>query len=156
MTQSEFLEKLKKALENDLSGQAVQENVNYYRAYIIEETGKGRTEEAVITELGDPWVIARSLIEVAENAGESRDGSAYYENTSRRKPANNANSERRSNIHVTGFRVWWKKLLLILGIIGAILILVAVIGGIFSLLMPLLVPILLVMLVVRLIGGTRR
>ena len=34
MTKREFLDKLKKALVNDLSGSVIQENVNYYNDYI--------------------------------------------------------------------------------------------------------------------------
>ena len=37
MTKREFLDKLKKALVNDLSGSVIQENVNYYNDYITEE-----------------------------------------------------------------------------------------------------------------------
>ena len=37
MSKREFLDKLRKALENDLSGSVVQENVNYYNTYINEE-----------------------------------------------------------------------------------------------------------------------
>ena len=66
MTREEFLKKLKEALENDLSGRIVQENVSYYESYIIEEIRKGRTESEVIEELGDPWIIARSIIDMAE------------------------------------------------------------------------------------------
>ena len=44
MTKREFLDKLKKALANDLSGSVVQDNVNYYNEYITEEVRKGRTE----------------------------------------------------------------------------------------------------------------
>ena len=34
MTKQEFLEKLRAALGNDLSGAVVSENVNYYKQYI--------------------------------------------------------------------------------------------------------------------------
>ena len=44
MTKREFLDKLKKALVNDLSGSVIQENVNYYNDYITEEVRKGRRE----------------------------------------------------------------------------------------------------------------
>ena len=49
-----------------------------------------------------------------------------------------------------------RKLLLVLGVVGVFLIVIAVIGGIFSLLMPILVPVLVVAFILRLIGGTRR
>ena len=40
MTRSEFLNKLKEALANDLSGPVIQENVDYYSGYIADEVRK--------------------------------------------------------------------------------------------------------------------
>ena len=45
MTGSEFIEKLKKALENDLSEAQVREQTAFYSSYIREEVRKGRSEE---------------------------------------------------------------------------------------------------------------
>jgi len=36
MTKREFLDKLKKALANDLSGNVIRDNVDYYNDYITE------------------------------------------------------------------------------------------------------------------------
>ena len=51
MTKQEFLEKLRAALGNDLSGTVVSENVNYYKQYITDEVAKGKSEKEVIDEL---------------------------------------------------------------------------------------------------------
>ena len=78
MTKMEFLEGLRKALGNDLDRATVQENVNYYDGYISDEVSKGKTEEEVTAELGDPWVIAQTVIDAEEaKRGMSKDGSAY-------------------------------------------------------------------------------
>ena len=53
MTRQEFLARLREALESELDRRTVQENVDYYSSYIIEETAKGRPESDVIAELGD-------------------------------------------------------------------------------------------------------
>ena len=79
MTRSEFLEKLRSALGNDLSGSVIQENVMYYDNYIQEEVRKGRTEADVIAELGDPWVIARTIIDSVENQKEIRSQRQTYQ-----------------------------------------------------------------------------
>lgn len=155
MTRNEFLERLRKALENELNGSAIQENVDYYDSYITEEMQRGRTEAEVTAELGDPWVIARTLIEAAENAEEAKGARQSYDAPGERGGRGQGNSSAGKNIRVFGFDTWWKKILLVLGIIGAVLIVVAVIGGIFSLLMPILIPVLLIMLVVRMIGSKR-
>ena len=151
MTKIVFLDKLKKALGNDLPGAVVQEHVNYYHNYINEEIGKGRSEAEVIRELGDPWAIARNIIaseEVKGNAKETYDG---YE------PERQADHiwNRTTAIHVFGIDSWWKKLLLILGVIGVVLVIGAVIGGLLSLLMPL-IPVLIVIWVVIRVLNRRR
>ncbi|KMZ53964.1 DUF1700 domain-containing protein [Dorea sp. D27] len=153
MTRNEFLEKLRNALENDLGGSAVQDNVEYYGSYIMEEVRKGRPEAEVVEELGDPWVIARSLIDAAENVAETYSG--YQAKEASGGQGSGQSYGTGGSVHVFGIDSWWKKLLLVLGIIGVVLIVIAVIGGIFSLLMPLIVPIIVVMLVVRLVGRRR-
>ena len=154
MTRNEFLEKLRQALENDLHGQIVQENINYYNNYITEEVKKGRTEEAVTGELGDPWMIARTLIEAAENgSSDSGSYSAYDSGQTRESGNRNPNN---STAQVSGFGSWWKKVLLVLGIIGVFVLVIGVIGGLFALVAPLIVPLLVVLFILRLFGQGRR
>lgn len=153
MTRSEFLGKLKEALENELSGYLVQDNINYYNNYIMDEVKKGRNEEEVVAELGDPWVIAKTVIGSSEAQGNCK-GNNTYEPKQRKDPRQEQEST--GNLKLFGLNSWWKKLLLVLGIIGVFAIIIAVIGGIFSLVMPLLVPILVIVCVFRLIGRTRR
>ena len=69
MTKKGFLEKLKTALDSNLSDAAVQEQIAFYKQYIEDEVRKGRSEEEVVKELGDPWAIARTIIDSAEIRG---------------------------------------------------------------------------------------
>lgn len=150
MTKYEFLEKMRHALANDLSGSVIQDNINYYDGYISDEVRKGRSEAAVIDELGDPWAIARNIIEAMENTGNGQESYTY-------DPAQQGfGNGQNSRVRVIGVNSWWKKLLVILGVLGIIMLVVAVIGGIFSLLAPIIIPVLIIMFVVRLIGGRRR
>lgn len=159
MTRQEFLAKLRQALESELDHRTVQENVDYYNSYIIEETAKGRPESDVIAELGDPWVIARSVIGMS---GDGLGAQTAYETASGRGQENKSREKsggyqgRGEEGGFSAFGTWWKRLLLVLGIIGVFLLVIAVIGGIFSLLMPILVPVLVIVLIIRLIGGVRR
>ncbi len=153
MTKYDFLEKMRHALANDLSSPVVQDHVNYYDGYISDEVGKGRSEAAVIEELGDPWALARTIIESVENGGNTQEEYTYEP---RRQEYGNGQQGRRPVVHVYGINSWWKKLLVILGVVGIIMLVVAVIGGIFSLLAPVIVPLLIIAFVIRLIGGRRR
>mgnify|MGYP000624026119 CR=1 FL=1 len=158
MTRQEFLAKLRQALESELDHRTVQENVDYYNSYIIEETAKGRPESDVIAELGDPWVIARSVIGMSgDGLGARQPMRRLREEAGKTRAGKRAAATRqREGGGFSTFGTWWKRLLLVLGIIGVFLLVIAVIGGIFSLLMPILVPVLVIVLIIRLIGGARR
>ena len=76
MNRQEFLDGLSRALAGEVSEEKRQSDIRYYRDYIAEEVSKGRSEEDVLTELGDPRLIARTIVDAAV-AGEERRGYAY-------------------------------------------------------------------------------
>ncbi len=138
MTKYEFLNKLKNALENDLNQAVVQENVNYYNDYISTEVGNGRSETEVIDELGDPWAIAKNIIASEGNGSSNYEEYSYTSTDQELNRHNNSgnsygNSSSRPNVHIFGLDSWWKKLLLILGIIGVVMSVFSIITGIISL-----------------------
>lgn len=152
MTRSEFLEKLRAALGNDLSGSVIQENVDYYNNYIQEEVNKGRSETEVIEELGDPWVIARTIIDSVEGQKEVKRQRKTYD--SDYEGDGQAFDNYGNNVHIFKME-GWKKVLLILGIIGVLILIIAVIGGIISLLAPIIVPVLLIIVLIQIFANRR-
>ena len=50
MSRTEFLEKLREALDQNVSPHVVRENVEYYGRYINEEMRKGRSEQEILEE----------------------------------------------------------------------------------------------------------
>ncbi|MGN1165581.1 MAG: DUF1700 domain-containing protein [Lachnospiraceae bacterium] len=148
MTKGEFLEKLRAALGNDLTGSIIQENVNYYDQYIRDEVNRGRSEAEVIAELGDPWVLAQTIIDTASNKqGQQRNAS--YE------PEKNTYEKESSRMNSTGKSGLWKIILLILGVIGILIVVLTVIGGVISFFAPVLIPILIIMVVIRFLSNRR-
>ncbi len=83
MTRSDFLDGLRKALNGQVSPAVISENLEYYRSYIASEQQKGRNEQEILDELGDPRLIARSIIA----AGETASGRGY--NSYGRDPGEN-------------------------------------------------------------------
>ena len=79
MRKEEFLQILRRALTGDVPPGVVEENIRYYDGYIADEVRKGRTEEEVIAEIGDPRLIARTIEDTTDGAGNSRyqSGSGY-------------------------------------------------------------------------------
>lgn len=148
MTKSEFLEKLRAALGNDLTGSIIQENVNYYDQYIRDEMSRGRSEAEVIAELGDPWVLAQTIIDTASNK-QGQQGSSSYE------PERNTYGKDDSRMNSMRKTDWWKIILLILGVVGILIVILTVIGGVISFLAPILIPVLIIMIVIRLFSNRR-
>lgn len=79
MNRAEFIEKLQRALAGGLSSSLVAENVRYYQEYIDSEVRKGRREEEVLAQLGDPRLLAKSIIEANKHAGESYGSNREYD-----------------------------------------------------------------------------
>lgn len=151
MNRAEFLEKLREALTNAVSLAVVNENVNYYNQYISDEMAKGRSEREVLDELGDPWVIAKTIIDMQEQTQSY--GGADYET---KRGGYQSNDTGKSRVKVFAFDSWWKRLLLILCLVGIVFLIFSVITGIISLVAPILVPVLVVVIIVRMVSGRRR
>ncbi|MCL2865195.1 MAG: DUF1700 domain-containing protein [Lachnospiraceae bacterium] len=146
MTQYEFIEQLEQALQNDLGSAASRNHLEYYKRYIQDEIRTGKSEQAVLDALGDPWAIARTIIQTqdtqedyfAVHPGES----THYEN-------------RQVKVRRLAFDTWWKRLLLVLGIIAIVVLVFIVVTGLISALAPILIPLIIVMIVLRWIGRRR-
>lgn len=149
MNQSEFLSQLREALENELSGPAVQDNINYYNNYITEEVRNGKTEAEIMEMLGDPWVLARNIID--SPGGGQRSGSYTYE-PSGQNNSQQSQSESSRSYQASGQTSWWRTLLSILVIVGVIVLVLSLFLGMLSVILPILIPILIVVFVVRLIS----
>ena len=145
MTRNEFIAGLKAALQGELDGASIQNHVDYYNEYILSELQKGRSEEEVTDELGDPWAIAKNLLQM-----ESTSEYDYDDGSSVSSESNNA-KENSARVHILGLDSWWKKLTLILGIIGIVMLVVAVIGGLISLLLPFVIPIAIISFVLKIL-----
>ena len=66
MTAEIFLTELREALDGSVSPAFINENIRYYEEYIDTEKRKGRSEEEVMEELGEPRLIAKTIIDTAE------------------------------------------------------------------------------------------
>lgn len=155
MNRSEFLNKLREALENDLGAQAVQENIEYYDSYIRSEVQNGRTEQEVLDMLGDPWVIARTIINSAENERDYYGGppSSYGSGQSTYTEEEEEKEIRHPILHLMGIDTWWKRLLFFVGVIIVLLIIVSVVTGLIAAVLPFALPLLILILVLRIMGG---
>ena len=139
MLKNEFLDELRKALSSDLPNSAIQDNIDYYKDYINAEISKGRTEKDVMDELGDPWIIARTIKDTSGYANASEvvfetDEDGYTRESSEKAPSDT-----------------WRKIKGILILIAVLLVAFTIIRGIIRIVLPIEVPVLAVYIIVRII-----
>lgn len=156
MNREEFLRRLRQALEGNVPPSVIQENLRYYDNYISEEIRKGAREADVIAEIGDPRLIAKTIEDTSEDVtdplrsayeeADTRSGSAYEQ-----EPFGG-----RSTVHYYNLNKWYWKLLFGVGIVLILFLVIAVITGIFSLIIPLMFPVLLICCVIYFIKSITR
>lgn len=136
MTKQEFIRRLKSELESGLSADKVQEQIRYYSQYIEEEVRKGRREQEVVAELGDPWAIAKTILDLSEN---EEYVSESEKQTAESEPVNMGKS----------------RFFVILGLVGILMLLVAVLSGLIAFVIRFFVPIMIVLFVFQLLRRRR-
>lgn len=134
MSKQEFIDKLRAALSGRVSASLVEENVAYYEEYINTQVRLGRLESGVLTELGDPRLIAKSII-TANNGDINVERYSYTETGQERTTGSNYYTEPREKAYPKLVRVpGWVWLLVV------VLVIVLVLSALFSLI-SLLLPI---------------
>lgn len=153
MNKQEFIDKLRAALNGRISTGLVEENARYYTDYIDTEIRKGRGEEEVLASLGDPRLIAKSIIQAngGTNGGytETVYGSGEYRDADSRDrdyddSETYSESKFRRTIHRLPLWVW------ILLWFVVLVVLIGVVLSVLSFLAPVLIPILVVLFLVKL------
>ena len=184
MNREEFLKRLDEALQGKVSANVISENIDYYDTFILQEVRKGKRETDVIAGLGNPRILAQTIIDTADNEWNvSREKSRYVNRTydgekngygnGNRKETDECNykgqdrekfawkrhdygEEKQGYQRVyTGRRLKW----LLIGIVAVtVLVLIGMvwlIGGIIAIVAPILVPVLLVVLIIKIMRRNR-
>lgn len=159
MTKQEFLHELQSALQGELEQAAVNENIRYYDNYIMEEARKGKSETEVIEQLGNPRLIAKTLIDTSEQFGTA--GKDYYSERYGERGFGADRGFRADYSEQNGWDVrlgglklntWYGKLVLIL----IAVLLIVIVANVVAFLLPVLVPIIVLLLIYSLVSGRRR
>ncbi|MEY8357022.1 DUF1700 domain-containing protein [Lachnospiraceae bacterium 54-53] len=157
MGRQEFLQRLREALSGEVPGSVIEENIRYYDEYISTEVRNGGTEEAVIASIGDPRLIAKTIMEANENAKDSGSGTSYYESYSGgSRNIYEENGDTGRHMHYIDLNKWYWKLLGVVILVLFFFVVASILTGIFSILMPLMGPLLLVFLIIWFVKGMRR
>ena len=142
MNRAEFIDKLQRALAGALDSSQVGENVRYYQDYINGEIQKGKTEEEVIASLGEPRLLAKSIIEASKRTGSSETAYETYD-----EEYGTVTEDEKQNGKTVKMPGW----LLMLIVIVILLLVIGVVFSVVGVLAPIIIPVLVVILVIRLI-----
>ena len=144
MRKEEFLEKLRARLSQTMSQQEVTAQIRYYERYIQEQMQNGRSEEEVLTELGDPLLIAKTLMDVQETQEEyGHPESNIYEERGGQESGDTQRELHRMEIKTRGGCL----LAAVIFVVVVAMILWAA-GTVLIHLLPILIPLMIVLLVV--------
>lgn len=161
MTKSEFLEILRQQLDGEMPSGEIYSNIHYYDQYIDNELLSGKTEEEVMNELGDPRLIAKTLIDADEGPlynSTYQDVSYRNETSSHQNYTHTDNSDTQTDytqddpfadppakkVHRLDLTTWYGKAIVILAAAAVIFLLVTVL----SMLIPIAIVLVLIGLVI--------
>lgn len=132
MNKKEFLDILYEQLSGQMPEGNVAAHVQYYRNYIEEEQHKGRSEGDILNELGDPHLIARTLLDTDSTASGNPQTTGSYSEPYTDNSYNNASSSSRKKVKSRSFHIdlstWYGKLAVILIAVVVIFLLCTVLS----------------------------
>ncbi|MCD8122642.1 MAG: DUF1700 domain-containing protein [Clostridiales bacterium] len=156
MNRGEFLQGLQNALSGKVPPVVVRDNLNYYNDYIRGEVQKGRDERDVMEELGDPRLIARTIIDTTPDAGDGMyeeyrpfgsyvggAGSTEWEKSESGAGASPEDVFGRQ-IHYFDLSKWYWKVLAVVIVILVMTVVITIVTGLLAFLIPLLPAIIVV------------
>lgn len=173
MSREEFLRELEEALAGDVPEAVIRDNLNYYSSYLSQEMAKGRSMEEIVDEIGEPFIIAKTIIEYSEAVSETDGNDGYgscrdaYENGAgnSRYQGGSAGGNREyegqnrrpfPNMHYIDLNKWYWKLLIGIVLFLIVSFVLQLVGGIFVLLFRFAGPLMMFLLVYWIIKSFRR
>lgn len=133
------MDRLQRTLAGGVNSSQVAENMRYYQDYIDTEIRKGRSEAEVLSGLGDPRLLAKSIIEANKRAG-------YVEGTNQNFDEERQDDSASGNGRSYGGIVRMPGWLILLIVIVILILIIGVVFRVISFLTPILIPVLIVLL----------
>lgn len=118
MNKKEFLDILYGQLIDQMPSDRASAHVRYYQTYIEEEAQKGRREDEIFQTLGDPRLIAKTLIDTESEPGfhTQPSGEAYSSDGS-------DTAHPKSHSYKLNLSTWYGKLIVILAAAAVLVLL---------------------------------
>lgn len=148
MDKREYVSCIERALVGKINPAELRDIVQYYRDYIDMEIRKGKSEQQVLEELGDPRLLAKTIAATHGNgvAGTGDLGSGF-----RSRGTDGAGFEpEREGYNGKKAKSWHIPLVAVIGILLLILLLVAsLVLSVVRILLPVVLPVLIILWIIR-------
>lgn len=141
MDKYEFITNLQRHLTGKVSTEKLQEITAYYNDYIDSQIRKGKTEEEVLTELGDPRLLAKTITAAEGNGGYGETFETVYESREEEREEKRRNAK---NL----LKVWGLRLAVIIAVMLFFSILFKIVGLAFGIFIRFVVPVLIPVMVI--------
>ena len=148
MNKNEFLHTLGAKLKEALPMSQIEGHLKYYNDYINQEEQSGKSEQEVIDSLGDPTLLARTIL---ETANQQNPAGAYQGHTADDIYQEDNATQRNVPPIVFGATSGWGCLAVAIVAILVIGLVLWLFGIVFKALTPILVPVLMVLFVVAIL-----
>lgn len=142
MTRMEFMDALQRALAGALGSGTVNGHMRYYQEYFDSQLSMGKSEEEIVAELGDPRLLAKTIIEAAKLEGRSGSGTPEYDEVYEDGTGNTKNATSAKTYRMPGW-------LLAVAVLMIVALVIGVVGSVVTMMLPVLVPLLCVIVLVR-------
>ena len=138
MNKEAFIDTLRRALYGKVSDYELTDHVRYYEDYIRQEMNRGRSEQEVLEELGDPRLIARTILETSGMKAPE------VEYTIDEEPADHEEG----GVKVHTFSGWKATLMMVL-IAAAVIAMIVLVLGLAIYLLPVIIAVMLISWLIR-------
>ena len=154
MSKNTFINGLKEALkEGNISDSEIKDTINYYESYFDEKEAKGANVEEILDELGEPRLIAKTIIDTkgsnySTEANDNKYNTGQYDSRTNDKYDNDKYT-RYGNIYVKNLKLM-DKVKIGLFILAIVLLLLCMIVFAFKMIVFFLPVVLIILLLVLL------
>lgn len=130
MNRGEFLEILRGQLSGQMHEGKAAAHVRYYEDYIQSQVRSGRSEEEVLEELGDPRLIAKTLLDTDADAGQGNYEEYSTYTDSSYGTGYNQQDAGVKRTHKLDLSTWYGKLIVIAIAAAVVFLLITIIGAV--------------------------
>lgn len=159
MSKEEYLKGLEEALSGEVPAAVILDNLNYYSSYIAQEMAKGRTVDEIVDEIGEPYIVAKTIIDSCEAAGETvnEESRGGYQDIGSDSQETYREEERTfPHIHYIDLNKWYWKAALLLIVMLVCTSVFHVMGWVLALLVRFAGPLCIIFLLIWLVRNMRR